>query len=143
MLLGCCSQRGSSIRSPEPEWSRVSRVTCHEAAAPSVRHNSCLDAQQSLEQSEGSEEGGSRASSGSCQKLAPAQPSPAQPAQPSPAQPSTTPGAGARDLDAGGGGGGHGGAAPVTLLCRGCYRCNASYPLIIAFTLVAYRYTRY
>ena len=57
----------------------MSRVTCHEAAAPSVRHNSCLDAQQSLEQSEGSEEGGSRASSGSCQELAPAQPSPAQP----------------------------------------------------------------
>ena len=63
------------------------------------------------------------------------------PAQPSPAQHHTW--AGARDMDAGGGGGGHGGAAPVTLLCRGCYRCNASYPLIIAFTLVAYRYTRY
>ena len=110
----------------------MSRVTCHEAAAPIVRHNSCLDAQQSLERSEGSEEGGSRASSGSCQ------PSPAQPSQPS-----TTPGAGAGDLDAGGGGGGHGGAAPVTLLCRGGHRCSASYPLIIAFTLVACRYTRY
>ena len=82
---GCSCQRGSSIRSPQPEWSRVSRVTCHEAAAPIVRHNSCLDAQQSLERSEGSEEGGSRASSGSCQ------PSPAQPAQPSPAQPSPAP----------------------------------------------------
>ena len=71
-------------------------------------------------------------------RASPAQPSPAQPSQPS-----TTPGAGAGDLDAGGGGGGHGGAAPVTLLCRGGHRCSASYPLIIAFTLVACRYTRY
>ena len=134
-MPGSCScQRGSSIRSPQPEWSRVSRVTRLQLRLFVTTVVLMLSRAWS----------GVRAARREAAERAVARASPAQPSSPaSPAQPSTTPGPGAGDLDAGGGGGGHGGAAPVTLLCRGGHRCSASYPLIIAFTLVACRYTRY
>ena len=87
MLLGCCSQRVSSIRSPEPGWSRVSRVTRLQLrvfVTTVVLMLSRAWSRVRAARREAAERAVARARSW-------LQPSPAQPSQPSPAQPSPAP----------------------------------------------------